>query len=161
MASPGHLVRRFAGSLSARPPAPVDEAWAESFLTDPERAIWRRMANPDRRHAVDVARRVAETLGPDTPRAVVAGALLHDCGKIDAHLGTVARVSATVWIAVAGRARAGRGDGRIARYSRHEPIGAAMLRAAGSDAVTVALVGGTADAPPATLAVLRAADDAV
>jgi hypothetical protein len=161
MASPAHLVRRFVGSLSPRPPAPDEETWAEAYLLDGERALWRRMANQDRRHAIDVARRVEAGLSPSPPRAVVAGALLHDCGKTAADLGTFARVVATVWIAVAGRERVGRGDGRLARYCRHEPIGADLLLAAGSDPVTVALVGATADAPAATLALLRAADDAV
>jgi hypothetical protein len=156
-----HLVRRFFGSLSPRPPAPADEAWAEQQLRPSEIAVWRRMANPDRRHAVAVARRVADRLGPDADQAVVAGALLHDCGKVEAGLGTLSRVGATVMIAVVGRERAGRGDGRIARYARHEPIGAELLRRAGSDPVTVALVGTTADAPAEALALLRAADDSV
>jgi hypothetical protein len=44
---------------------------------------------------------------------------------------------------------------------RHEAIGAAMLRDAGSDPVTVALVGRTSDAPVAALAALTAADDSI
>ena len=155
----GHLARRFVGSLSRRPPAPDDEAWAEGQLSAAEIRLWRRMANPDRRHAVAVARRVAGEYGAD--RAVMAGALLHDCGKVEAGLGTFARVGATVVIAVVGRERVGHGDDRIARYARHEPIGADLLRRAGSDPVTVALVGGTADAPADALAVLRAADNSV
>jgi hypothetical protein len=161
MATAVHLVRRFVGSLSPRPPAPADETWAESQLLDGERGVWRRMATPDRRHAVAVARRMSDSLGPDPSRAVIAGALLHDCGKIDAGLGTLRRVGATLVIAVVGRERAGRGEGRVARYARHEPIGAALLRDTGSAAVTVALVGGTGDAPSDLLALLRAADDAV
>jgi hypothetical protein len=158
-AKPGHLVRRFVGSLSRRAPAPADEAWAEAHLLPAEIGVWRRMANPDRRHAVAVARRVASEFGAD--RAVLAGALLHDCGKVASGLGTFARVGATVVIAVMGRDRVEHGDDRIARYARHEPIGAELLRRAGSDPVTVALVGGAADAPAAALAALRAADDAV
>jgi hypothetical protein len=157
----GHLARRFFGSLSRRPPSADDEAWVASALRAREQAIWAAMAVSDRRHAVEVARRLATELGPDAPRPVVAAALLHDCGKNDAGLGTLARVAATLWIGFAGRARAARGEGRVARYCRHEPIGAAMLAAAGSDPVTVALVGGRADAPPAALATLRAADDSV
>ena len=152
-------MRRFVGSLSRRAPTPADEAWAEGQLSAAEIRLWRRMANPDRRHAVAVARRVAGEYGAD--RAVMAGALLHDCGKVEAGLGTFARVGATVVIAVVGRERVGHGDDRIARYARHEPIGADLLRRAGSDPVTVALVGGTLDAPADALAALRAADDAV
>ena len=155
----GHLARRFFGSLSRRPPDAADEAWAASHLLPPERAVWSAMAAPDRRHAVEVARRLVADLGPDAPRPVVAAALLHDCGKTEAGLGTVARVGATLWIAFVGRARAGRGDGRVARYCRHEPIGASLLAVTGSDPITVALVGGRPDAPAATLAALRAADD--
>jgi hypothetical protein len=155
----GHLVRRFVGSLSRRPPGPDDEAWAEGQLSASEIRLWRRMANPDRRHAVAVARRVAGEYGAN--QAVMAGALLHDCGKVEAGLGTFGRVGATVVIAVVGRERVGHGDDRIARYARHEPIGADLLRRAGSDPVTVALVGGTADAPADALATLRAADDSV
>ena len=71
-------------------------------------------------------------------------------------------MGATLWIGFVGRARAARGDGRVARYCRHEPIGAAMLAAAGSDPVTVALVGGRARRPgggaePPS----RAADDSI
>jgi hypothetical protein len=158
-AKPGHLVRRFVGSLSRQPPSPADEAWAEAQLLPAEIRVWRRMANPDRRHAVAVARCVVNEFGADRP--VMAGALLHDCGKVEAGLGTFARVGATVVIAVVGRERVGHGDDRIARYARHEPIGAELLRRAGSDPVTVALVGGTSDAPADALAALRAADDAV
>jgi hypothetical protein len=151
------LVRRFLASLSPRPPDGADERWAMSQLTMAEQTLWWRMSAPDRRHAVGVARRVAAV---DGQRAVVAAALLHDCGKVESGLGTVARVGATVWIALVGRARAGRGDGRVARYARHEPIGAILLAAGGSDPLTVALVGGGADAPATLLATLRAADDA-
>jgi hypothetical protein len=159
MASVGHLVRRFRGSLSCRPPPAGDESWACSHLLAAEQPIWRAMAIADRRHAIEVAQRLVADLGPDTPRAVVAAALLHDCGKTSAGLGTFGRVGATLWIGFVGRARAARGEGRVARYCRHEPIGAAMLGAAGSDPVTVALVGGRPDAPPIALAALRAADD--
>jgi hypothetical protein len=152
-------VRRFIGSLSRRSPAPADEAWAEAQLLPAEVTLWRRMTNQDRRHAVAVARGVAGEFGAERP--VMAGALLHDCGKVEAGLGTFARVGATVVIAVVGRERAGRGDDRFARYARHEPIGADLLRRAGSDPVTVALVGGTADAPADAQAALRRADDSV
>jgi hypothetical protein len=155
----GHLVRRFLGSLSRHAPATDDEAWAVSHLLPGERPIWSAMVTADRRHAIEVARRLVGEVGPETPRPVVAAALLHDCGKNDAGLGTIGRVAATLWIGFVGRARAARGEGRVARYTRHEPIGAAMLASAGSDEVTVALVAGRPDAPAAALAALRAADN--
>jgi hypothetical protein len=128
-------------------------------LLPAEQDVWHTMANQDRRHSVAVARRLLVDMGEDAPRAVVAGALLHDCGKTAAGLGTFGRVGATVWIGFVGRARAAQGDGRIARYCRHEPIGAALLAAAGSDPVTVALVAGSGAAPQLALSALRAADD--
>jgi hypothetical protein len=121
--------------------------------------VWERMPVADQRHAVLVARRFVAGGGADAPRGEVAAALLHDCGKLASGLGTFGRVAATLWIAVVGRRRAGRGDGRVARYARHEPIGAEMLAAAGSDPRTVALVAGSGDAPAAALAALKAADD--
>jgi hypothetical protein len=132
-----------------------------AHLLAAEQPIWAAMSSADRRHAVEVARRLISDVGPETPRAVVAAALLHDCGKNEAGLGTIGRVGATLWVGFVGRARAARGNGRVARYCRHEPIGASMLAAAGSDPVTVALVGGRPDAPAATLAALRAADNSI
>lgn len=99
------------------------------------------MSNPDRRHAVGVARLVVASLDSRATRAVVAAALLHDVGKVDSGLGTFARVGATVWSGVRGRARAAAGDGRVARYLRHDAIGARLLGEAGADPLTVAWAG--------------------
>ena len=153
-----HLARRFAGSLSPRPPAADDEAWASTQLLPGEQALWDRMSHPDRRHAVGVGRDVVRRLGSDATRPVLAAALLHDVGKLDAGLGTFARVAATL---VDRRD----GDGRFARYRRHDELGAAMLTAAGSDALTVAWAREHHLAParwtlPRTVAdALKAADD--
>ncbi len=149
----GHLARRFAGSLSGRPPTAADEAWAESHLLPGEIALWRALPNQDRRHSAGVARRFQVQLGRPAGRAEMAGALLHDIGKLDSGLGTIGRVVATL-------VNRTEGDSRFARYRRHEAIGAAMLAEAGSEPVTVALVAGSADAPPDALAALHAADDA-
>ena len=145
MASPGHLVRRFVGSLSRRPPSPADEGWVQGWLAEAEWALWQQMVVADRRHAVLVARRFVDRR-PSATRAEMAGALLHDIGKIDAGLGTLARVLATV---------VGPRTARFRRYHDHERIGAALLEVAGSDPVTVALVRGSGDA----FADLCAADD--
>jgi hypothetical protein len=124
----GHLARRFAGSLWPGGPRPADEAWALGWLGVGERALWARMSGPDRRHAVGVARRVVAALGPArAERPVVAAALLHDAGKVDSGLGTFARVVATVFVR-----QGANGDGRLARYRRHDAIGAALLAAAGA-----------------------------
>jgi hypothetical protein len=145
MASPAHLVRRFVGSLSRRPPSAADEGWVRDGLADGEWALWEQMAVADRRHSVLVARRFIERR-PSATRAEMAGALLHDVGKIDAGLGTLARVVATL---------VGPRTDRFRRYHDHEHIGAELLESAGSDPVTVALVRGSGDA----FVDLRAADD--
>ena len=129
----------------------ADEAWAESQLTADERTLWRRMGNQDRRHAATVARRFEAARAGEAIRAEIAGALLHDVGKVDAGLGTFARVLATVLPARWRR-------GRYARYHRHEAIGAEWCREAGSEPVTVALVQGVG-APDEVLAALQTADD--
>lgn len=131
--SASHLIRRFVGSLWPGGPGPRDDAWARSFLIEGERALWAEMSGPDRRHAVAVARRVATT-----DLTAIPAALLHDVGKVQAHLGPVGRVAATVLALVAGRQRVVRGRGRMARYLSHDVIGAAMLERAGSDRLTVA-----------------------
>jgi hypothetical protein len=127
---PGHLVRRFLGSLSGAPPPSSDEAWAMSFMTEAEAALWQRLSNADRRHAIAVARRFAGRR-PAAGREEMAAACLHDVGKLDAGLGTFARVVATV---------VGPRTARFRRYHDHEETGARWLQERGSAPVTVALV---------------------
>jgi len=140
VAAPLHLARRFLGSLSPRPLDPDDADWATSQLLPGERALWARMPLADRKHAAGVARAVVADLGDDASRPVLAAALLHDVGKVDAGLGTAGRVAATV----VGRRRASRWAGRqgmagrIERYLRHDELGAAALESAGADRLTVA-----------------------
>jgi hypothetical protein len=123
-----HLASRFFGSL--RRGGPRHEPWALEQLTARERALWSRMSDPDRRHAVEVAQRLG-----DRPRPVLVAALLHDVGKIESGLGTFARVGATIAGAVRSRDR---WTGRIGAYLRHDEIGARLLRDAGSDDLVVA-----------------------
>jgi hypothetical protein len=129
-----HLARRFLGSLRPGGPGPADERWAGAQLLPGELALWDAMSGPDRRHAVGVARTALDALGPQTPRAVVAAALMHDVGKIDSGLRTPARVVATLAGMVLGRRRVG---GRLGRYLRHDELGAELLGAAGSEPLTV------------------------
>jgi hypothetical protein len=174
-----HLARRFAGSLSRAAPAPAEEAWAERVLLPGERGLWRRMSRADRRHALGVARRVeSSALGrpgeqEDTgvQRAVLAAALLHDVGKLDADLGTFGRVGATLAGTFGGLRRARRWEelggwrGRAGRYLRHDHRGAAMLGAAGSDPLVVSWARehhqrpGTWGLPAAVAVALKEADD--
>jgi hypothetical protein len=140
----GHLVRRFFGSLRPTGPSPTDEAWALDRLTPGEAGLWRRMSSPDRRHAVAVAHRVEAALGPAATTPALAAALLHDVGKIESGLGPFRRVAATVAGMVGGHAAAERwrtrqgAVGRVGRYLCHDEIGAELLVATGSDALTVA-----------------------
>ena len=88
----------------------------------------------------------------------MAAALLHDCGKLDSGLGTLRAGGRHGVARRCGRERARQGDGRIAALRPPRAIGAAMLLAAGSDPVTVALVGRTRRRPEPALAALAAAD---
>jgi hypothetical protein len=127
-----HLARRFFASFSRTPPSAEDEAWARSQLLPLERALWVRQAVEDRRHCIGVARRFVAAR-PDAPRAAVAGALLHDIGKVDAKVGTFGRAAARL---VGGRTK------RMRSYLDHERIGAEWLAEGGSDPLTVDLVAG-------------------
>lgn len=100
------------------------------------------MSNPDRRHAIAVARAVVASLGPLATRPVVAAALLHDVGKVVSGYRTPARVVATVvWAVVPDdRVRAwvdgGRLRRRLACYRDHPTVGARLIRDAGGDELT-------------------------
>jgi hypothetical protein len=130
-------------------PLPVrrdDDAWAESELLTSEVELWRQMRRADRRHAVGVARRTRDTLGPAASRPVLAAALLHDVGKVDSHLGVYGRVAATLsagmvrhdpdvikaWTRTKGFTR------RVGLYLQHPKLGGDMLGMAGSDPLTEA-----------------------
>jgi hypothetical protein len=140
-----HLSRRFATSLSRRPPPAAEVEWALTQLLPAEADLWQRMSVQDRRHSLLVARRFVAAY-PQAERAETAGALLHDVGKLAAGLGTFARVAATI---------IGPRTARFRTYHDHERLGAEMLHTAGSAAVTVELVQGRG---PAAVA-LRQADD--
>lgn len=143
MAGAAHLVRRFAGSLWPFGPDAGAVAWAHDHLLPTERRLWDRLPAADRRHSIGVARRVVARLGDRATRPVVAAALLHDVGKLDARLGTYGRVVATLSARVAGHNAAyqwseGRGFiRRVGLYLRHPELGGDMLALAGSDPLTV------------------------
>ena len=127
---PHHLVARFFVSLSTAPPDVADEVWAESHLRPGEIRLWRRMSNVDRKHSTKVARRFLAAR-PEATRAEIAGALLHDVGKIECGLGTFGRVAASM---------VGRRGRRFSTYHDHERIGSELAAAAGSDPATVDLI---------------------
>ncbi len=125
-----HLTARFVTSLPSTAPSVVDELWVDERLMAGERRLWVQLSNQDRRHSIAVGRRFV-AYRPDASRAEVAGAILHDVGKIDCGLGTFRRVVATL---VGPRGRA------FASYHDHEAIGAEMARLAGSEPATVELI---------------------
>jgi hypothetical protein len=145
MSRAAHLTRRFAGSLSRREPDLADTTWVDAQLLDSEQLLWHRMTPADRRHSIAVAKRF-QSLGGPWSREEMAGALLHDVGKIESGLGTFVRVIATI---------VGPRTPRFRRYHDHEQIGADLLAAAGSSDVTVELVSGRG---PAASALIEADD---
>ena len=128
--SPWHLVRRFVTSLPPTPPPVEDEVWADDHLLPGERTLWVQLSNQDRRHSIGVAQRFDDARG-GASRAEIAGALLHDIGKIECRLGTFGRVAATI---VGGQTE------RFRAYHDHEEIGTRMVAESGSDPATVELV---------------------
>ncbi len=102
------------------------------------------MSNPDRRHAVGVARRVERALGDAATDPILAAALLHDVGKIVSHLRTYGRVVATLSAKIAGHEMAvawseTRGfTRRVGLYLEHPRLGGDLLALAESDPLTVA-----------------------
>jgi hypothetical protein len=170
-----HLAGRFFGALLPVGPRAEDERWARAHLLPGEQALWRRMSRPDRRHAVGVARRTVEEVDRDggpagAGRSVIAAALLHDVGKVEAGLGTWARAGVTLAAMATGRDRVvawsesppsaeGGGDAppgllprlarpgtaswrrRVGLYLVHDRVGADLLQEAGSDRLTVAWAG--------------------
>jgi len=140
----GHLIRRFFASLRPGGPKAADDEWARSHLLPAEAKLWRRMSNPDRRHAAAVARDVERSLGHEATRPVLAAALLHDVGKIESGLRTYSRVIAALCGMVVGREQARawmRSTGftrRVGMYLLHPELGGDLLAMAGSDPLTVA-----------------------
>ena len=134
-----HLAGRFFKALRPGGPRATDVEWVRSVLEPAELALWMRLPAHDRRHTVEVARKVEARLA-GTPHAGdsrwPAAALLHDVGKIAANLSVFGRVLATLagmlggwrlsaWEEFRGLRR------RISQYLRHGEIGADMIRMAG------------------------------
>jgi hypothetical protein len=139
-----HLASRFCGSLRPGGPGAAKCGWVSEVLTEPELTLWNRMNGPDRRHSVRVAAAVERQLGADTPREVLAAALLHDVGKIHCGLRTFGRVVATLTIRIVGAtevrswSQLGGIHRKIALYQDHPRIGGDDLALAGSHDLTIA-----------------------
>ena len=128
-----HLAKRFVLSLVPSQVQEIERQWVHSVLTPSEFDLWNKMMAQDRQHSVLVGRRFVR-FRPTSSVTEIAGALLHDVGKSAAHLGTLARVVATL---------VGPRTSRFRQYHEHEAIGAAMLRSIGSDEITIAMVEGS------------------
>ena len=128
-----HLAKRFVLSLVPSQVQEIERQWVHSVLTPSEFDLWNKMMTQDRQHSVLVGRRFVR-FRPTSSVAEISGALLHDVGKSAAHLGTLARVVATL---------VGPRTSRFRQYHEHEAIGAAMLRSIGSDEITIAMVEGS------------------
>ncbi len=168
-----HLVERFFRMLRRGGPSTADDAWALSMLTVGERPLFTGMGPADRRHAIDGARAVGETVPEPFRGDAIEAALVHDVGKRHARLGVVGRSEATMvgWLIRSDARRTALADGRswpgrVGRYLRHDVVGAREVAAAGGSALAVAW---TADhhharrlaalpASPAVVAALVAAD---
>ena len=140
-----HLVKRFVGSLLARPVSVQDRNWVMGYLSEPEGDIWLQMGVADQNHSLGVAQAVASQInhGGETngvpASQMIAAALLHDSGKTVSDLATMTRVFATLVWAVTSDAKAVEWAGnptgwkkRLGQYRLHPQIGAARLETVGS-----------------------------
>lgn len=146
MASAVHLAKRFVETMIPVGPRRRDRQWAVDQLLPGELVLWARMKPADRRHAAGVARRVEVALGDRAERPVLAAALLHDVGKIEAGFGPYRRVVATLsaaavkrdpdviraWTRTTGFTR------KVGLYLQHPKLGGDLLGMAGSDPLTEA-----------------------
>lgn len=142
-----HLVKRFFGSLSAAPLNDVEQAWVKDVLKPREYDLWFMQPTVDQRHSCDIARRFV-VVRPQASRDEIAGALLHDIGKIDAGLGVMARVVATVLPLP---------TTRFTAHRHHQQRGAQMLEVIDCSDITIALVAGHPDSD--ALRALHQADE--
>ena len=142
-----HLIKRFFSSLSAAPLNDLEQAWVQEVLNVREHDLWCTQAIVVQRHSCDIARRFIE-IRSLASRDEIAGALLHDIGKIDAGLGIVARVLATVLPLP---------TPRFTAYRHHQQRGAQMLKTIGSSDITIGLVAGHPNSD--ALRALHQADD--
>lgn len=141
-----HLAKRGVATAIPLGASKDDDQWARSHLLPGEVDLWSRMKPADRRHAAGVARRVEGALGPRATRPVLAAALLHDVGKVEARFGAYRRTLATLcaiavkhdqdviraWTKTTGFTR------RVGLYLQHPKLGGDLLGLAGSDALTEA-----------------------
>ncbi len=133
-----HLIRRFFGSVFARPLRTQEQEWVASILAPSVMVLWSEQPRWDQRHSYCVAREVERTMD-DTE--VLGAALTHDIGKVVAGLGPIARSFATIIGVRAGKA--GRAHWhlgwkrKIRDYFDHPTLGATLLEECGASPVLV------------------------
>jgi HD domain len=140
--------------------APGDVEQAKRFLSPEQVSLFFAMQKRDRRHAIEVVRRLRATSVSDDSD-VLAAALLHDCGKgaVPVWL-RISNVLAPAAVARIAQDEAGGVRSAAYRLRHHAEIGAQLAASAGSSPSTVRLIRG--DVKPdelGRLALLRAADD--
>lgn len=160
----GHRVRQFFGALRPRVDA-ADRADAYRYLTPAEQAIFESMMLRDQEHGIIVFQRVRDASAAEDA-ALLAAALLHDCGK--GRVGLWQRVMHVAAGAIVPSMRerlasehgAGWRQG-FWRLLHHPRLGADAVAATGADPAVVRMIREQdSPAPDARLALLQAADDA-
>lgn len=126
-----HLLRRFFGSLRARPATPVEQLEVADLLSAGEAAVFWAQPRPDVRHALDSLGRLRGQ-GPVSPQMERA-VLLHDVGKRHSGLGTIGRsIASGLQMLHLPRTT------RMQRYLDHGELGADELEALGAGALEIA-----------------------
>jgi hypothetical protein len=155
-------IRQFFGALRPRVCVP-DRVEAYVWLTPAQQRLFETMMIRDQQHGIIVMRRVRAEVGDDP--ALLAAALLHDCGKGKVALWhRVAYVLLGVWPSMRDRVAARHGAEwrqAIWRLVHHPSIGASMVAHTGADPEIVRMIREQdAPSPEGRLAILQAADDA-
>lgn len=138
-----HLGKRWALSLSHKPPSEQELHWVQLQLNQLEYELWLQMSNQDKRHTISVAHKLQFLLDFQAPSYAISAALLHDIGKIRSNLGTNSRVLATLVAGVFGRDKVARWKNRpnylsrIGLYIDHGKVGSELLGAIGSSPLTI------------------------
>ncbi|WP_425147068.1 HD domain-containing protein [Deinococcus sp.] len=128
-------LRRLARSLHAGQAIP-DDAWALAHLTPAEARVYLGMDARDREHAERVTRALLSA-HPQASSTLLAGALLHDCGKSVRPYRVWERVAAGLvpwrlsrWLPL----------GALYVRGAHPELGARLLTAVGARAAVIELV---------------------
>lgn len=147
-----HLVRRFYGYVTSKPPTSDELDAVRKQLSADLFDLFIMMNLQDQRHAIDVAERVDDD-------ALVEAALLHDVGKSASQIGAVGRSFATIAGAISIPV-----SGSWDLYLDHGEIGASMLETAGAETITIAFARFHPGSPPPDISLaqwhaLEEADD--